>query len=83
MSGTGTFENRYKVLSPESDGEMRQEVSNSKGKHKRVRRSTGVTSGHRGQLAGQGPSHKGQTVLFPKMNLAQAEGIMWKIKLKS
>ena len=40
MSGTGTFENRYKVLSPESDGEMWQEVSNSKGKHKRVRRST-------------------------------------------
>ena len=34
-SGTGTYENRYRTLNSESEGDAWQDVDNSKGKNKR------------------------------------------------
>ena len=59
-SGTGTYENRYRALNLESEGDAWQDVDNSKGKNKRQRRSTGGTYDCHEQDRGPGPSYRGQ-----------------------
>ena len=47
---TGTYENRYRALHSDTDGETWQEVDYGKGKGKRQRRSTGGTYSQKGQF---------------------------------